>query len=127
MTASGGTMGILWNKPLIRAKRYIYEFVNSTNYFICSFFSACERKILQFCGSKSGRNDDNAKETGWIPFKTAHDGVASQKYRLVFEYRKLYFEDFKHEKFVIPGILNYKNGDFHQILRGCHGKISNQP
>ena len=67
MTASWGSVGILWNKPAVtiyvRPTRYTYEFVEKYDEFTISFFSEEYRSALNFCGSKSGRDYDKALET----------------------------------------------------------------
>ena len=60
MTASWGAAGILWNKPVaicfIRPTRYTFNFANQENIFTLSFFHETERYILNYCGSKSGKD-----------------------------------------------------------------------
>ena len=67
MTASWGGMGIMWNKCVvtigIRPQRYTLGFVEQNDLFTLSFFSEEWRDALKFCGSKSGRDYDKAKDS----------------------------------------------------------------
>lgn len=58
MTASWGTMGIFWGKPVvntfIRPQRYTHEFLEKNDLYTISFFHEEMRPALQLCGSKSG-------------------------------------------------------------------------
>jgi flavin reductase (DIM6/NTAB) family NADH-FMN oxidoreductase RutF len=59
MTASWGTCGILWNKPVavifIRPQRYTHEFTEKNEYFTLNFFDETYRRHLNLLGTKSGR------------------------------------------------------------------------
>ena len=59
MTASWGSMGYLWNKPVVmvfvRPQRYTFEFIEKSEYFTLSFLGEENRAIHKICGSKSGR------------------------------------------------------------------------
>ena len=71
MTASWGSVGIMWNKPVaftfIRPQRYTYEFIENNEYYTLSVYGEEYRKALTLCGTKSGRDIDKAKETGLTP------------------------------------------------------------
>ena len=59
MTASWGSMGYLWNKPVVmvfvRPQRYTFEFTEKKDEFTLSFFDEKYRHALNVCGSVSGR------------------------------------------------------------------------
>ena len=78
MTASWGGLGVLWSRPVatcyIRPQRYTKEFLDREEYFTLSFFGEEYRKVLSFCGSKSGRDVDKVKECG-LTVKTAECGA----------------------------------------------------
>ncbi len=124
MTASWGTMGILWNKPIaicfIRPQRYTYKFAEKYDYYTLSFFEEKYRKILQICGSRSGRNIDKIEATGLKPMETDLGNICYQQSRLFLECRKLYYSDLVPENFVIPEIArhNYPARDFHRFYIG---------
>lgn len=133
MTASWGAMGILWNKPIaiafIRPTRYTYDFANENEFFTLSFFTEKERKILQFCGSKSGRDVDKIAQTGLIPVKTDPDGISFEQSRLVLVCRKIYFDDLKPGNFLLPDTdqRNYPLKDYHRMFIGEITTAYNKP
>ena len=96
MTASWGGMGTIWGKSAITAyvrhSRKTFELMEANEYFSLSFLPKECRSILSFCGSKSGRDCNKAKETGLIPVfdeKTTYFEQAE----LVFICKKLYSSD----------------------------------
>ena len=122
MTASWGTAGILWNKPVgvcfIRPQRYTYAFTEATDRMTFAFFSEEYRRALQYCGSHSGRDGDKFVATGLTPAFT--EGEHSVPYpaeaRLVMVCRKLYADDLKEDCFLDPALLaNYKAKDYHRF------------
>lgn len=124
MTASWGSLGVLWNLPVancfIRPHRYTFQFAERNEYFTLSFFDEKYRDILNFCGSKSGRDYNKAKETGLIPFSTEHGNIGFEQARLVMECKKLYAGDLNQEDFVVKSLIhkNYPKKDFHRFYIG---------
>lgn len=124
MTASWGHLGIMWNLPVaicyIRPQRHTFGFANTHDCYTLSFFEEKDRKILQFCGTKSGRDYDKIKETGLIPLETDSGNIYYEQARLVLECRKIYQDDMKAENFVRPEIArkNYPKNDFHRFYFG---------
>jgi len=123
MTASWGGMGELWFKPVvftfIRPSRYTLGFVEKKPTFTLSFFDETHRKTLNFCGANSGRDCDKAAETGLTPFATQEGSVAFEEARVVFECRKMYFQDFNPDQFLVPEIEgNYPDQDYHRMYIG---------
>lgn len=124
MTASWGTMGILWNRPIaicfIRPQRYTHQFAVNSSHFTLSFFDEKYRNILKFCGAKSGKNCDKISETGLIPVSSLRGNVSFEQARLVFECRKLYCDSFKTDNFFMDDIIpkNYPKKDFHTFFIG---------
>ena len=120
MTASWGSMGIMWGKPVftcgIRHNRYTFEFSEKNGLITFSFFDSDKyRPMLSFCGSKSGRDHDKAMETGITPVEI--DGAVSfEEARLVLVCRKLYAQDLEKEKFTDKSLLNfYENDPVHRM------------
>lgn len=124
MTASWGAVGVLWNKTIaicfIRPTRYTYSFVNENDIFTLSFFSDKERSILQYCGTKSGRDVDKIAKTGLIPLITTSEGISFQQARFSLECRKIYFDDLKPGNFLLPDTdkKNYPQKDYHRMFIG---------
>ncbi|MBN1989985.1 MAG: flavin reductase family protein [Bacteroidales bacterium] len=124
MTASWGTLGILWNKPIaiifIRPQRYTYEFIEANDLFSLSFFDESYRDALEFCGTKSGRDYNKPEETGLTTTPTPNGAIAFNEAELILECKKLYFGDIKEMNFLDPTIVsrNYPHKDFHRFYIG---------
>ncbi len=124
MTASWGTMGILWNKPIavcfIRPHRFTYEFAEKYEYFTLSFFNEQYREVLDFCGTHSGRDIDKVSQTGLKPVETALGNITFEQSRLVLECRKIYADTLKPENFILAEVAkkNYPAQDFHKFYIG---------
>jgi flavin reductase (DIM6/NTAB) family NADH-FMN oxidoreductase RutF len=124
MTASWGTMGILWNKPVficfIRPTRHTFSFVEDSDVFTISFLDKEYKKILNVCGSVSGRNTDKIQSTGLIPVGLEAGGISFQQANQIFECRKIYFDDLK-PVFFIPDEIDdrhYPDKDYHRMYIG---------
>lgn len=124
MTASWGTMGILWNKPVaicfIRPQRYTFQFAENTSFYTLSFFGPSARKILNICGTKSGRDIDKIKETGLIPMITENGNIGYKQARMVMECSILYSDYLKEDQFMVPEVAlrNYPTKDYHKFYIG---------
>ena len=124
MTASWGTLGTLWNKPIaicfIRPQRYTFEFINKADYFTLTFFSEKHRDALNYIGSHSGRTTDKISHTGLTPVYTEHGNIYFSEARLVMECKKLYSDDIKAENFMISSLIKdiYPSMDFHRFFIG---------
>ncbi len=109
MTASWGGLGYLWNKPVafifVRPERYTYAFIEENKHVTLSFLGREHRDILNFCGTKSGREHDKAKETGLTPIATETGNVAFGQSRLTLEGRKLYRSEMSPEDFLDKTVL----------------------
>ena len=120
MTASWGTAGILWNKPVavcfIRPERYTYEFVEKQEHLSLSFLPDAYRKALSYCGSHSGREGDKLAACG-LNGAISPDGIPYVKEaRLVLQCRKLYADDLRRANFMDPALLtHYEKGGFHRF------------
>lgn len=104
MTASWGGFGYLWNKPVafifVRPERYTHGFIEANERFTLSFLAPGHRDILNFCGVRSGRDCDKAKETGLKPVATALGSVGFEQARLTIECRKAYRTELRPEEFL---------------------------
>ena len=120
MTASWGTAGILWNKPVcicfIRPQRYTYEIAERTDRLSFSILDKSYRKALSYCGSHSGRDGDKFAASGLTP-AYAEDGTPYvAESRMVLLCRKLYADDLREGCFLDPTLLsNYAAKDYHRF------------
>jgi flavin reductase (DIM6/NTAB) family NADH-FMN oxidoreductase RutF len=123
MTASWGTMGVLWNKEIfmcfIRPGRYTFEFMEKQKYFTANFLPETYRDKLDYCGSHSGRQVDKMKETGLTPVKSGSGAVFFEEAGLVLECKKIYYQDLDPINFLDKSIEgNYPMKDYHRIYIG---------
>ncbi len=123
MTASWGAMGELWNKDVcfcfIRPQRYTYEFTEKNELFTLSFFGEEYRKALSFCGTKSGRDYDKAKETG-LTAKAVDGSVSFEESEIIIVLKKVAVQDIDPEGF-IDGTIDekcYPMKDYHRMYIG---------
>jgi flavin reductase (DIM6/NTAB) family NADH-FMN oxidoreductase RutF len=127
MTASWGGFGILWNQPVsyifVRPTRYTYKFIEENESFTLNFFGPGYRKILNFCGSRSGREVDKINMPGLTPVESDTGSIYFSEARIVMECRKIYFHDIKSENFIDLKIeSHYPKKDYHRMYIG---KIEN--
>ncbi len=121
MTASWGGLGYLWNKSVafvfVRKERYTYEFCEKNEVMTLSFFPQEYKKALSFCGTKSGRDYDKAKETGLNPIETENKSVAFEQANIILECKKLYIDMLNDENFLDDNIKDkwYKDEGLHRV------------
>ena len=125
MTASWGGFGVLWAKNVcwcvVRPQRYTYGFMENNENFTLTFFPEEYREALDFCGEKSGRDYDKAKETGLTTIEGGVPGTTSfEQARLIITCKKNYIHDFDPAKFLDPTIDNncYPAKDYHRMYFG---------
>jgi flavin reductase (DIM6/NTAB) family NADH-FMN oxidoreductase RutF len=129
MTASWGGMGIIWSRPvcyiLIRPTRYTYEFFEANDMFSVNFFPNHFRKILNYCGSKSGRDVNKMALKELTPIED-HKTIYFQEARLILLCKKIYYQDIDPKNFLDPRISsNYSQKDYHRMYIGEIIKVYN--
>ncbi len=122
MTASWGGMGVIWGKnvfsTVIRPQRYTYEFVEANDLFTISFFGEECRSALNFCGAKSGRDFDKAKETGLVPMEI-EGSTSFEQAEMIFVCKKLYCHQLEETDFIDKSCAEkWYNDDFHYAYIG---------
>ena len=112
MTASWGGIGWLWNKPVafvfVRPERYTYQFTEREDRMTLSFLGTDNedmRRIMNFCGTASGRDHDKQAETGLTPVATEGGSVAFAEARLTVEGRKLFRSEMQAAHFLDKAVL----------------------
>ena len=120
MTASWGGVGILWNKPVatiyVRPQRYTKEFIDNEEYFSLCVLPEEYRQILNYCGTKSGRDEDKIAETK-LTIDESEKAPIFKESRLVLICKKLYAQDLTEQSFIDNSLVekNYKAKDFHTM------------
>ena len=127
MTANWGGLGVLWNGPVafcfVRPQRHTFKFIERNDCFSLSFYDDKYRSALEFCGTKSGRDYDKAKETGLTPV-FGDEAVYFGEAKLVLICKKLYTGTFDPSKFLEQDIeSNYPAKDYHKAYIGAVKKV----
>lgn len=124
MTISWGSIGFVWGRPfvqvLVRPQRYTFEFMEHYDSFTLCAFPIEYRQALSLLGTKSGREGDKIGTAGLTPIPV--DCIAAPGYQeaeLIFECRKIYWQDFDPAHFAAPDIAkNYPIQDYHRVYFG---------
>lgn len=122
MTASWGTAGILWNKPIlqifVRPQRYTHNFLKNGNKFaICVFDDNFKKQVHSVCGLKSGRDTDKIKETGITPIKE-NGYTYFKEATTVFLCETLYSQQLNKESILEKEVESFYNEDYHTFFIG---------
>ena len=101
MTVSWGSMGTLWNKPVVtvyvKPVRYTSEFLKAQDRFTVSFYGPEHKKALSLLGSRSGRDGDKVAESGLTP-KFLENSVTFEEASRTFVLKKIYEAPFVPEQ-----------------------------
>ena len=69
MTIGWGTLGIIWRRPTftvyVKPERYTYEFIEKSKFFTVSIIDTQNMKGFPVYGTKSGRDVNKEKESGY--------------------------------------------------------------
>ena len=105
---------------VVRPQRYTYEFMEKYDDFTLTAFSPGYKDALKLCGTKSGRDMDKIKEAKLTPIASTDIGSPGfEEAELIIECKKIYSEDFKPEKFLVPEIDKcYPDKDYHRVYFG---------
>ena len=97
MTIGWCGLGRLWNLPactvFVRPERYTYEFTEKHDYFTVSILPVELKKLMGYCGSKSGRDTDKIHDCGLTLAYGAGDAPYFEEAELVLVCKKLYAQD----------------------------------
>ncbi|MBR6229633.1 MAG: flavin reductase family protein [Eubacterium sp.] len=100
MTISWGSLGTLWNKPVatvyVRTSRYTHDFMDDNELFTISFYPEDFKKALGVMGSKSGRDMDKMKDSGFTP-KEVNGSVTFEEAEVTIVCRKLFRQELSVE------------------------------
>ena len=120
MTASWGTLGVLWNKPVcicfIRPERYTYSLLEKEKAFSIAFMKKDMRSALTVCGRQSGADCDKLSVCGLTTVEL--DGIsviAEAQYALAC--RVLYEGAIEESGFIDKSLLsNYESAGYHGMF-----------
>ena len=101
MTISWGSLGELWNKPVVTvyvsSSRYTHEFMERNGRFTVAFFPEPYRPALTYLGTHSGRDSDKITESGLTLEFLASGQPSFAEATMVIEARKIYGAPFAKE------------------------------
>lgn len=122
MTASWGSVGYLWNRPIvhtvIRPQRYTYEFMEKEETFSLCFFDEEYRQALSLCGCKSGRDMDKVAASN-LTVSYLDNTPYFNEAKLVLICRKIAVYDIEPSQFIDESIdKNYPKKDYHRNYTG---------
>lgn len=94
MTASWGGFGVLYNKPVvfcfINPARYTYKVIETQgDTFTITFYTEMYRDALNYCGTKSGKDEDKVKGSGLTPVQMPSGSMAFEQAWMIIECKKL--------------------------------------
>ncbi|MCL1943209.1 MAG: flavin reductase [Candidatus Azobacteroides sp.] len=111
MTASWGGFGTAWSKPvafmLIKNTRYTFEFLQKDSVYTLSFFDKKYRDTLQMLGSKSGRDFDKIKKSGFTPLRMPSGAMSFKEADLVIECKKLLSQPIDTSNITSSDVMNW--------------------
>lgn len=122
MTISWGSMGTIWNKPIVtvyvRPERYTWKFLNENDLFTVSFYPEECRDALMIMGQLSGRDGDKAAAAKLTPCE-AGGSVSFREARLTIVCKKIYMNQLNREALPEEAKKMYRNGGQpHYLIMG---------
>lgn len=124
MTASWGGVGIMWGKPTatayIRDSRYTKEFLDNGDLFSLSFLNEDYRDALNYCGSHSGRGEEDKFAAAGLTKAFRHDIPYPDEANLVFLCRKMAAVPVSEDSFIDSTLMDkwYSDHDMHMMYVG---------
>lgn len=124
MTVSWGTVGILWNKPVVilfvRPTRKTWEYIDKNPKLTLSFFNGKYKENLTLAGRMSGHDyADKYSEIGLTPiYDVDADIYYAHEATDVFKLTKLYVGDINEDSIIDKSIIeaNYKDSNYHKVI-----------
>lgn len=125
MTIGWCQVGRVWSMPVctvyVRPERYTYQFMEQHAYFTVSVLPLSEKRTMQLCGTRSGREVDKIKECGLTLRYGAGDAPYFEEAEWVLVCKKVYVQDMQADCILdqdhIPAHYGEKGG-LHRIYTG---------
>ena len=132
MTISWGSLGFIWQRPvitaLVRPPRYTHQFMEECESFSIGFFDRKYRAALALLGTKSGRDGDKIADSELTPVFDEGVPIFKEAYLTVIA-RKIYRGQLESAGFLAPEVDAefYPEKDYHtmyiaELVRTIGGK-----
>ena len=132
MTASWGTMGVLWHKNVcicfVRPQRHTHKLLAEQSRFSIAFLSEEHRDALKLCGKESGRDTDKLEASGLTAEELDGVPVISEADTLLV-CKKLYEDEIREGCFLVPEVMETYRArkDYHTFyvceIEGAYKKL----
>ena len=120
MTASWGGLGVMWGRDvayvLIRPQRYTKEFVDNSDTFSLTFFDDEYKKVLEYIGKVSGRDEDKILNSN-LTLAHSENPPYFEEGKVIIVCKKLYNQKLDPNCFLEDDIDErwYKEKDYHVL------------
>lgn len=120
MTASWGGLGIMWGKEVafvvIRPQRYTKEFVDQNDTFSISVFGEEKRKMMNYMGTVSGRDEDKIGKYE-LKYSLKDGAPCFEDAKITMTLRKLYAQPLEENCFIDHALVDrwYEQRDLHTL------------
>lgn len=124
MTVSWGGLGVLWGKNVtflfIRDSRYTKEFIDNGDFFTVSFLNEEYREALNYCGAKSGRDEEDKFKGAGLTKAFRHGIPYPDEANLVILCKKMAAVPMPEESFLDESIMTkwYPDKNMHTMYVG---------
>ena len=125
MTIGWGSVGTLWQRPTLTVyvaeQRYTTEFIDKADYFTVMSFDVENSKVLNYMGTKSGRDGDKALALGLHTDYTANGTPYYTEATMVIECKIMYTAPFDPNGFkseVPKNMYSHFPAGIHSIYMG---------
>jgi len=124
MTASWGTLGWLWERPVstiyVRPQRHTHNYTEREEYYTLTFYDDPDKEALRLMGTVSGKDFDKMNYEGLTPVVTPNGSIAFEEAYLIIECKKLYSTVLEESEFndTTPMEEMYPERDFHTVYIG---------
>ena len=131
MSIGWGTLGIEWNRPVfilfVRESRYTRQMLERNGEFTINIpLDGCDKNIIRYCGTKSGRDTDKIADLGLTLEEGEHISVPGIKeLPLTLECKVIYKQDQdpaaidpEIDKQSYPPFFPDGRGDYHTAYYG---------
>lgn len=121
MTISWGGVGILWGKNVafvfVRDSRYTKELIDKNEFFSLSFLSEKYRDALNYCGSHSGRDENDKISAAGLTLTSRHSIPFIDEGNMILLCEKMSATRLTEDSFLMPEIA--QNGMQIMICTRC--------